>query len=259
MALTLTISTGCSLIPNFSKNEQPTEQKLSTSINQCIQNFNLDWRKIISDGNVYVSATIPPNCLEQNFHIKELLQKSQGRVKDTKFNRVDVSNLTGTFINDGYKVDGDWKLQHREVIFKNPINGHTNYTPWSDDTGKFSQEVSMRIDNGTIVVQATKHSFSRDGQGLIRDLLGDFLVYGKGNFRDQLVAKIRDGMNEYNGKPIADMLIKNGLAKQLTTQAPIPINEQLAITGIKSACQRINARISPKGLDISLDISLPKL
>lgn len=115
----------------------------------------------------------------------------------------------------------------------------------------------MIIDNGTIVVQATKHSFSRDGQGFIRNLLGDFLVYGKGNFRDQLVAKIRDGLNALNGKAIADMLIENGLAKQLTTKAPI-INEQQAITLIKSASQRINARMSPKGLDISLDISLPK-
>ena len=53
-------------------------------------------------------------------------------------------------------------------------------------------EISIRIDNGTIFVQATNHSLNRDKQGLIRDLLGDFLVYGKGNFRDKLVTQVRD-------------------------------------------------------------------
>jgi hypothetical protein len=46
------------------------------------------------------------------------------------------------------------------------------------------------------------------------------------------------------------MLIENGAAKQLTTKAPI--NEQQAIDLINNASKRINARISPKGLDISL-------
>ncbi len=238
----LLISVGLIGCPN-----EPSTSNNFASINQCIQNFE------IRIGSQWLAtATIPPSCLEQNLRIKELLQKSQGRVKDTKFNRVDVSNLTGTFINDGYRVNGDWKLQHREVIFKNPINDHTNYTPWTDDTGNFSQEISMRIDNGTIVVQATNHSLSRDKQGLIRDLLGDFLVYGNGNFRDQLVGQVRDGLNTLNGKAIADMLIENGAAKQLTTKAPI--NEQQATELINNASKRINARISPKGLDISLTL-----
>ena len=85
---------------------------------------------------------------------------------------------------------------------------------------------------------------------MIRDLLGDFLVYGKGNFRDKLVTQVRDGLNALNGATIADMLIENGAAKQLTTK--VPINEQQAITLINAASKRMNARISPKGLDISL-------
>jgi hypothetical protein len=149
-----------------------------------------------------------------------------------------------------FRVNGEWKLQHREVIFKNPINDHTNYSPWSEDTGNFFQEISIRIDNGTIVVQATNHSFSRDPQGFIRDSLGEFLVYGNGNFRDQLVTQVKDGLNTLNGKAIADMLTENGVAKQITTK--VPINEQQAISLINNASKRMNARISPRGLDISL-------
>lgn len=246
ITLTSAMSSGCSLIPNFPKSEPSARNNFAT-VNKCIQNFE------IRIGSQWLAtATIPPNCLEQNLRIKELLRKSQGRVKDTKFNRVDVSNLTGTFINDGYRVNGNWKLQHREVIFVNPINDHTNYTPWSEDTGKFSQEISISIDNGTIVVQPTNNSLSRDPQGFIRDLLGDFLVYGDGNFRDQLIVQVRDGLNTFNGTAIADMLIENGAAKQLTTKAPI--SEQQAITLITSASKRINARISPRGLDISLTL-----
>jgi hypothetical protein len=240
------MSTGCSLIPNFPKTTAPNG-KTFAAINKCIQNFE------IRIGSQWLAtATIPPSCLEQNLRIKELLQKSQGRVKDTKFNRVDVSNLTGTFINDGYRVNGNWKLQHREVIFVNPINDHTNYTPWSEDTGNFSQEIAIRIDDGTIIVQPTNSSLSRDQQGFIRDLLGDILVYGDGNFRDQLVIQVRDGLNSLNGTAIADMLIENGAAKQLATKAPI--NEQQAITLINNASKRINAQISPKGLHISLTL-----
>jgi len=236
--ITSTLFIGCSTISNFKRDNVPI-------VKQCVQNFE------VAIGSQWIArATIPPNCLEQTLHISELLQQNQGRVKDTDFQKVDISNLVGSFINDGYKVNGNWKLQIREVILINRDNNKVHYTPWTDDTGSFSQEISIRIDNGTIFVQATNHSLNRDKQGLIRDLLGDFLVYGKGNFRDKLVTQVRDGLNALNGATIADMLIENGAAKQLTTK--VPINEQQAITLINAASKRMNARISPKGLDISL-------
>ncbi|MBU7585130.1 MAG: hypothetical protein KAF91_19940 [Nostoc sp. TH1S01] len=209
---------------------------------QCVQNFDMN---IGSHGWLFY-ATIPAQCLDSKLEI--ILKNKEGRQRDTEFNKVDISNLRGNFINGGYRIEGNWKLSHRELIAK--TFGKKHYTPWSVDDGNFSQEVWLSIDNGNLIVNPGKNNVKRNGQGFIRDLIGDLIVYGKDNFRDQFVAELRSEIQKYNGDNIAQILIKANAHQYISNRTKI--SQKYAIALINNASGRIDGKISQQGLRVSL-------
>lgn len=206
--------------------------------------------------NVF-SATIPTHKLDLILGTQQLLKDSQGRQRDTQYNKIDISNLRGCYINTGYRIEGDWKFQHRELILNNPILNKKHYTPWSEDTGTFYQEISIRVSNGIAIVNNGKVEVKRRHQGIIRDLIGDFLVYGENNFRDKFVEKLKNKVQSLNGQSIADKLIENGVQTLIASQIPL-INESQVIGFIKFASTNIDGEFNPTGLRIYFRFDLLK-
>ncbi|MDZ8104461.1 MAG: hypothetical protein RM338_02390 [Nostoc sp. DedQUE12a] len=209
---------------------------------QCVQNFDMN---IGSSGWLFY-ATIPSECLDSM--LKNILDEKQGRKKDTEFNKVDISNLRGTFINGGYRIEGNWKLYHRKLIAK--TFGKKHYTPWSEDDGNFYQEILLSIDGGNLIVNPGKNNVSRNSQGLIRDIIGDLIIYGKDNFRDQFVDEIKKEMQKLNGKNITQILIEKNAHKYISDRTKI--TQKYAINLINNASGRTYGKISEQGLRISL-------
>ena len=220
------------------------ENSLSIAQFQCMQDFDMN---VGSRGWLF-SATIPSQCLDSMLHTKEILAKNQGRQKDTEFNKVDISNLRGNFINGGYRIEGNWKVYHRELIAK--TFGKKHYTPWSEDDGSFYQDILLGIDSGNLIVNAGKNNIRRNSQGLIRDAIGDFIIYGEGNFRDKFIDEIKNEIQKLNGQNIAQMLINKNAHQYISKRTKI--SEKSAIALINNASGRINGQISNQGLRISL-------
>jgi hypothetical protein len=236
--ITSILLASCSGLPSLSVESSPIN-------GICIENFELT-----IGSNRRLSATIPPDCLENKLQLGQKLQSKQGRVKDTSFNKVDVTNLKGMFIDGGYKLQGDWRLQHREFLLRDIFTNRNHYTPWTNDIGTFYQEYQIKIENGNIVVNPGDHGFTKDSQGFLRDLLGDYLVYGEGNFRDKFADDIKNGLQELQGKTVTQILIDANVPKNIASK--IPVSEEQVITFLNSGTGKLNAQMSSRGLDISL-------
>ncbi|MBD2492386.1 hypothetical protein [Aulosira sp. FACHB-615] len=211
---------------------------------QCVQNFDMN---IGSHGWLFY-ATIPAQCLDSMLHTRDLLINNQGRKKDTEFNKVDISNLRGSFINGGYRIEGNWRLYHRELIAK--TFGKKHYTPWSIDDGSFSQEVLLSINNGNLIVNPGKNNLKRNNQGFIRDVIGDLIIYKKGNFRDKFVDQMRSEIQKLNGQNLAQMLIKQNAHQFISNKTRV--SQKNAIALINNASGRIDGKINQQGLRVSL-------
>ena len=108
----------------------------------------------------------------------------------------------------------------------------------------------LGIDSGNLIVNAGKNNIRRNSQGLIRDAIGDFIIYGEGNFRDKFIDEIKNEIQKLNGQNIAQMLINKNAHQYISKRTKI--SEKSAIALINNASGRINGQISNQGLRISL-------
>lgn len=181
--------------------------------------------------------------------ILPFLQQSNGRVKDTSFNKIDVNINHLDFIEGGLAVFGDARLQHRELLAKNPLTGNKHYTPWISVSGSFKAAVNAAINNEVLQVGYRDHQISFDGKWYseIADVLVNLF------FQDKIVGQIKSALSDFNGLSIRQLFEQFGSQK---------LRQKLAESGVDSTkidtilrYVKINARFSETELWVSADFS----
>lgn len=166
--------------------------------------------------------TIPQALLASP--IDQILRANEGRMKDTEFQKVDVSNMrfslveepldqcgsrpncipSNRSISSGIRVTGQWQFQFREKIgcaFKK-----CHYTRWSSVSGTFSQPLYFSVSNSILNLQAG--GLTIRGERFLVDatnwVAGLFDVHG--SVRQGLSKQIQD----FNGMNLRQLLIRYG-------------------------------------------------
>jgi len=195
----------------------------------------------------YFAIEIPESYLIPQ--ILPFLQQAGGRVKDTAFNKIDVNINHLDFINGGIAVFGDARLQHRELLARNPFTGNKHYTPWISVSGSFQVAVNVALNNEILQVGYRNHQISFDGKWYseIADVLIDWF------FKDKIVSQIKSAITDFNGLHIRQLFDKFGspALKQKLVEYGVNSTEADVILNLV----RVSANFSDTAVCISADFS----
>lgn len=213
--------------------------------------------------NGQLNVSIPQALLAAG--IDQVLRANEGRVKDTEFQKVDISNMRFSLVREPYdpcgnrpnclpsdrpmtnglRVDGRFQFQFREKI--GCAFGKCHYTPWSSISGNFSQPLYFRVANsrldlnpGGLTLRGDR--WYADAVAPIANLFGV-----QGQIRENLRRTIQD----FNGMDLRQVLIEYG-SQQVANQLGV---NQSTVNGLINV-GNIGAVVSEGSLIVSVPVRL---
>jgi hypothetical protein len=142
-----------------------------------------------------------------------------GRIKESKFQRIDLDFESIDFVAGGISVVAGVRGQFRELLFRNPITGAETFTPFLDVSGTFRGVFNVALQNEILSLTFREADFNFDGP--LRDL-GDFIVDLFKN-DPRVKDRIQNELNAFNGLNVLQLFKK---------LAPANIQNQLSSSGL---------------------------
>jgi hypothetical protein len=184
------------------------ESLITQPIAQLIVAINVpNLEQTVSLSNGVLQIRIPTAYLEGV--VNETLRQNGGRVKETEFQKLDLSNMRSSFTEGGLVVDGNFRFQVRERIAKNPFTGRWTHSPWMSVSGTFTQPFNVSVNNKKLNIQATGRANIQGAgnkwYGAIRDDVARWFA-GQGKATQEVNKKL----SSVNGMNVAGLLSHYG-------------------------------------------------
>jgi hypothetical protein len=196
--------------------------------------------------NGVLQVSIPTAFLEGP--VNEILRANEGRKKDTEFNKIDINKMRLDFKEGGFAVDGDWRVQHRERIAKNPFTKRWTHTSWVSVSGSFTQYFDVSVNNRRLNIRATKTDIrgaDRWYGSLVSEIAPMLGVNG------QVTNSINEQLQEINGMDVLQLMIQYG---SIEAAKALGIEQNAVNQLLNESVSSLNAALSGDRLIISARI-----
>lgn len=195
-----------------------------------------------------VRLVIPKDVMEAS--LSQALRVNEQKLKDTKFNRYTLKDTQAKMKGDLLEIGGVIRVEHRELIAKNPFTGKEHFSPWVSVSGRITQDFGVQIKNNETVVHAK-------GNPRIEGLQARWyaeLVSLAGKFvSPSLAPAIRDQLKAVNGLDVRRYAITSS-ASGIASKLGLPENQVVSV--LDKYVGTINGNISSSG-DLLLDYIIP--
>jgi hypothetical protein len=198
--------------------------------------------------------------------IDQVLRANEERIKDTKFQKIDVRNRRFSLIQEeydfcgnrpncipsasqslrsGFRVTGDWQFQFRELI--GCAFGKCHYTSWVSVSGSFSQPLYFRVNNSRLDLQPGGITIrgERWYADAVAPIAGIFDIHGS------VKENLRGAIQDFNGMDLRQILIEHG-SQEIANQ--IRVDRHIVSQLISQNVGGINAKVASESLVISLNL-----
>jgi hypothetical protein len=173
--------------------------------------------------------------------VNGVLSQAPTRVKDTDFNKADIRNMRFRLVKEkfdscgknagncipsgnervlpGFRVDGDWQYQHRELL--GSLFGKKHYTPWVSFSGTFSQPIYF-VTKGSGDVQLVAGRPRLEGSRFTGEILP--FVVGFFNPGGQIQTAVNNTLDNYGITRPRDFFV-NKAGDALGTKLGVPAEQ----------------------------------